>query len=1197
MPVCAQCSGVNPDGDRFCSDCGAPLGTSCPGCGSTVAAGKRFCGQCGTAVVAAGDGQSQPVPATVTTAPVAERRVCSVLFCDLVGFTPLSEARDPEEVRDLLSRYFDIARTVISRYGGTVEKFIGDAVMAVWGTPVALEGDTERAVRAALDLVDDVTALGLETGTPSLAARAGVVTGEVAVTLGATNQGMVAGDIVNTAARVQSTAAPQSVLVDETTRRLAQAAVAFEDGGEHQLKGKAEAQKLWRAMRVLSGVGGVQRVDGLEAPLTGRDIELRLIKDQFHASVDRRTPRLVVVSGPAGVGKSRLGWEFEKYVDGLAMVTLWHRGRCLSYGDGVVFWALAEIVRQRLGIAEEDPLDTAAEKLAAGVAANLSDHEEQEYVGVRLGRLLGVSYPGDSGRDLAREELFAGWRLWFERLAASHPVVLLVEDAHYADSGLLEFLDHLVDWARDVPVFILVFSRPELEVSHPRWGTGRNRMLLALDPLDTASMNTLLDALVPDIPPAAASAIAKQAQGIPLFAVETVRSLIDQDVVVPQDGVYRLVAEVGELSVPDSLHALLAARLDALTQSVRGLVADAAVLGSTFPAEALVAVSERSDPDVHEALDELVRREVLEISADPLSPQRGTYHFSHEMLRQVAYDTLSRRDRKARHLTVAAHLRSAFPGDGDEVVDVIARHYLDALNAMPGDPDAEQIRAEAVAALTRAGERGERTGSPRRAAVSYITASDLLESTADDADTLPAARLAERAAAAAFGGAQYTEAVEYVDRAHHAYLHAGETRDAGRALILSGRALRVWGRHAEARERLLGAIDLLGEEPNKTRALAVDQLAALEVFAGTPQAAELTDQSIQLIQTVTNDPTAIAGPLTTRGIWLNSVGRRAEAVALLREAARLSEQAGDNIGHGIALLNLSDVLGTFDAAGAAEAARASADELRRNGYRSYLSYALMNLAYALLVSGEWDEAEHALTVTAESDGIDQIDEIVSDLAWVVALRGDADRATALLSQLTDLRQTEAPQEQAFISLVEACIATASNDPAEALRLAQATLEHAGALGIGAEQPRWAWPIAARCAHYLGDIATEQELLSLLDAQPDGHLPPMLLAERELVTARLTAAAHDPAAAQQFPRAIAALRERSSPYHLGEGLLDYAEYLAAIGQAASSAALIDEAQQIAARLGSRPLAARAEDVQSGLDRPRIPGQSSTQPAAL
>jgi class 3 adenylate cyclase len=561
--------------------------------------------------------------------PVAERRLCSVLFCDVVGFTPLSESRDPEAVRDLLSEYFGRARMVIGRYGGVVEKFIGDAVMAVWGTPVAAEGDAERAVRAGLDLVAAVGELGAEAGVPGLAARAGVVTGEVAVTLGAAHEGMVAGDAVNTAARVQAAAGPGLVLVDRSTQRLSEGAIGFADAGEHALKGKTEPEHLWRATWVLSGgVGGVQRVDGLEAPLTGRDAELRTIKELFHAAAERRVPRLVLASGAAGVGKTRLSWEFRKYIDGLAEVMWWHRGRCLSYGEGVAYWALVEMVRQRLGIAEEDPADIAASKLADGLDRYVLDPGERAYVGARLGRLLGVAFAGSGETPLAREELFAGWRLFFERLAAVHPVVLLVEDAQYADAGLLDFLDYLIDWVRDLPVYVLVFARPELGQARPGFGAGRNRTTLTLDPLDPASMDQLVDALVPGMPLAARAAVTGQAQGIPLFAVETVRSLIDRDIVQPIEGVYRLVGDVGELAVPDSLHALLAARLDALHSGVRRLVADAAVLGTTFPAEALIAVSGTDEPTVRASLAELVRREVLTVSADPLSPEKGNYGFA-----------------------------------------------------------------------------------------------------------------------------------------------------------------------------------------------------------------------------------------------------------------------------------------------------------------------------------------------------------------------------------------------------------------------------------------------------------------------------------------------------------------------------------------------------------------------------------------
>ena len=279
-----------------------------------------------------------------------------MLFADLVGFTTLSESRDAEEVRELLSRYFDTCRSLIGRYGGTVEKFIGDAVMAVWGTPVATEDDAERAVRAGLDLVAAVAALGDEFGAPGLAARAGVLTGEAAVTLGAEGEGMVAGDIVNTASRIQSAAEPGTVLVGEATRRASEAAIAYADGrlARAERQGRAGGRSGGRAASSPARQGALKSV-GLEAPFVGRDRELRqLLRSSSTRAPTRAKPHLVSVTGIAGIGKSRLGWEFYKYFDGLADTIYWHRGRCLAYGEGVTYWALADMIRMRCLIAEDE---------------------------------------------------------------------------------------------------------------------------------------------------------------------------------------------------------------------------------------------------------------------------------------------------------------------------------------------------------------------------------------------------------------------------------------------------------------------------------------------------------------------------------------------------------------------------------------------------------------------------------------------------------------------------------------------------------------------------------------------------------------------------------------------------------------------------------------------------------------------------
>jgi class 3 adenylate cyclase len=1138
-------------------------------------------------------------------APVAERRVCSVLFCDLVGFTPLSESRDPEAVRELLSEYFAAARTVIGRYGGVVEKFIGDAVMAVWGTPVAAEGDAERAVRAGLDVVAAVAELGAESGVSGLAARCGVVTGEVAVTLGAVGEGMVAGDAVNTASRVQSAAGSGQVLVDEVTHRLTASSVQFADAGEHVLKGKAAPQRLWRATRVVSALGGSRRVDGLEGPLVGRDAELRTIKEMFHASADRRVPRLMLIAGPAGVGKSRLGWEFEKYADGLAGKVWWHRGRCPSYGDGVVFWALAQIVRQRLGIAEEDPADVAAARLAEGLDRYVPDPGERDYVRARLARLLGVTADGDGSGTLPREELFAGWRLFFERLAAVNPVVLVVEDAEYADAGLLEFLEYLTDWVRNLPVFILVLARPELGLARPGFGVGHNRVTLTLDPLDDSSMAELVDVLVPGMPTPARAAITGQAQGLPLFAVETVLSLIDKDIVQPVDGSYRLVGDIGNLEVPGSLHALLAARLDALEPRVRRLVSDAAVLGTSFSAEALIGVSGQDDATVRAALAGLTRRGVLMVSADPLSPERGSYQFAQHMLRQVAYETLSRRDRKARHLTVAAHLRGAFPNDGEEVTDVIASHYLHALDAVPDDRDAGQIRAQAIAALVRAGERAERTGAPAAATTSYATAAELSaeqdrapdgEDIADGGSTRdgpyagnatvsvgsqdagpeprPVGVLWEMAAHAADTGANWAGAVEYAGRARECHLRRGRAREAARAQATIGRALRLWGRLGEARDQLTAAAEVLRAAPDSDTVGALSELAALEVVAGSSAADAVCAQALALGQALDVDDATLAHLFTVRGIWHGQAGRRLEAASYFREAARLATQVGDNFSLGRVLLNLSEAVTATDPAAGGAAARAAAGHLRQAGARVYLAAAVANVAQALLMTGDWESAESELAEAVDNDGVGDIELLVCYRAWVAALRGDTPSAQAALAGLGDKWVTEDPQDRAYVAVAEAFTAAARRQPADALRHARAALDRAGVLGISHEVSRWAWPLAARSAHDLADTATIAELLVLLDGYQPGQLTPMLRAERDLARARLAATEGDPGADVAFAVAIADLRQHSTPYHLAHGLLDHAARLATRGNSTVAAAAIGEARDIATRLGCEPLLDRS-----------------------
>jgi class 3 adenylate cyclase len=481
--VCPRCGTESPQGKKFCIECGTPLAFSCASCGAALAGNEKFCGECG----APSSVENAPGPARtpVHEAPAAERRLVSVLFADLVGFTTLSESRDSEEVRELLSRYFDTCSRLIGLYGGTVEKFIGDAVMAVWGTPIATEDDAERSVRAALDLVAAVTALGDELGAPDLRARAGVLTGEAAVTIGAKGQGMVAGDLVNTASRVQAVAEPGTVLVGESTHRTTEQTVVYEQAGEHELKGKEGRTALWRALRVVSGVRGQLKSNGLEAPFVGREGELRQVKDLFHVCAEEKRAQLVSITGIAGVGKSRLAWEFYKYFDGIVETIWWHRGRCLAYGEGVTYWALADMVRMRCRIAEDDPPESALEKLQATLAEHVLDPEERRFVQPGLVQLLGL---GES-EDGDRQQLFAAWRLFFERLADSNPTLLVFEDLQWADASLLDFIEYLLEWSRNYPLYVVTLARPELLEQRPTWGAGqRSFSSLYLEPLSDEAM-------------------------------------------------------------------------------------------------------------------------------------------------------------------------------------------------------------------------------------------------------------------------------------------------------------------------------------------------------------------------------------------------------------------------------------------------------------------------------------------------------------------------------------------------------------------------------------------------------------------------------------------------------------------------------------------------------------------------------------
>lgn len=768
--VCHACATDLPAGARFCPACGAEQpGPACGACGAELLAGARFCTDCGTPRA----GTAVPRPAAPALAeppavdvlddepaPIAARRVTSVLFGDLVGFTSLAEGRDQEDVRELLTRYFDDARRIVARYGGTIEKFIGDAVMAVWGVPTAHEDDAERAVRAGLEMVDAVAGLRDEVGLAGLDIRIGVVTGEVAVTLGATGQGMVAGDAVNTASRVQSVAAPGQVWVDETTRLLTHAAITYAEAGSHQLKGKAEPTALWSVGAVVANVGGAQRADGLEAPLIGRDRELRLVKELYHRTEESRQPSLLVVSSDPGLGKTRLGWEFSKYSDGLSGEVRWLEGRCVAYGDSVAYFALAEAIRGRLwalgaereagaaGSAADAVSDTEgagdrpddapgrwdgdrpadlAELLDLGLTTYVPDSDERDWIRPRLAALLLGSQD-----TFAQDDLFAAWIRFLQLLAAgAEAVVLLVDDAEHADEGFIAFLEQALR-TDGLALYVLLLARHELLERFARMATNRRVSVLTLSPLSDPEMSALVSGLVGGLPAPVRDGLVRRAGGVPLYAIETVRSMIDRDLVVPRGGQYVLAdphVDLDSIGSPASLHALVASRLDALSPSARSVVDHASVLGQAFTRDDLEALRGERSGDLDAVLAELVHRQVLSRESHRLSAGQGRYSFVQDVVRQVAYGMLARRDRRAAHLRVADHL-----GDGEgELAPVVARHLIGAAEAVPQAPDVDDLRRRARLLLVAASRRTLSLGLATGAVEQLTTAAGLCDDEVDRA--------------------------------------------------------------------------------------------------------------------------------------------------------------------------------------------------------------------------------------------------------------------------------------------------------------------------------------------------------------------------------------------------------------------------------------------------------------------------------
>jgi class 3 adenylate cyclase/tetratricopeptide (TPR) repeat protein len=1158
--VCAACGEQTPAGKKFCINCGSPVKASCPACGEPVLAGAKFCAECGAGLSGERGGQIAAPPTSVPAGGVAERRLVSVLFADLVGFTTLSERRDPEAVRELLSRYFDRCRTLIERYGGTVEKFIGDAVMAVWGTPVAREDDAERAVRAALALTQAVTLLGEEMGMAELRVRAGVLTGQAAVELGAEGEGMVLGDTVNTASRLQSLAAPGSVLVDEVTRRASEASIAYDDAGMHEVRGREQAVHAFRALRVVAGTGGARRRAGLEAPLIGRDRELALIVESFETSVTEGRARLVSVLGEAGAGKSRLVWEFFKYIDGIQKVVRWHQGRCLSYGEGVAYWALAEMVRARAGILEEEDAASARQKLRAAIEEHVRDERERRLVEPRLAHLLGL----EQRTAPDRADLFSGWRLFFERIAAHEPVVLVFEDLQWADSGLLDFIDYLLEWSAEFPLFLLALGRPELLTARPEWEAS-----IILEPLSGEAMEDLLGGLVPGLPEDLAAQIRKRAEGVPLYAVETVRMLLDRGL-VSQDGArYVVTGDVTDLEVPETLQALVASRLDNLQAAERALLQDAAVIGQSFTPATLAAVVKRPTAEIERVLSSLVAKQVLAFVDEPLSAERGQYVFLQALVRTIALSTLSRRDLKARHLAVAGHLQETWGEEAGDIAEVLASHYLDAVEAEPEAPDAEAIRASACQTLAEAGRRALSLALGPEARRHFERAAELASESAKHG------RLLREAAMAARMSGALEDSLSLLSSASDSLRSAGLRREAAQVDAETARVVHELGRVEEAWARIVGAYDAVDDGSDDEAVADVRAMKANIAFSqgNVEEALAGADAALRIADGLRLGKVLVMA-LITKANALAEVGRPTESTALLTHATKLAveQDLGDVAGR--AYYNLAENVMAQGRFSEGEDMLTRAIELaRRRGDRPDERRLLTQRLIALAAVGRWDQVlSDATEIVEHADDIWSAQTAVT-LPVVLAARGDVARL-AVLGQRLGAAEGWSAVERAE-QIARAVIAREAGYRSEAITDASEAVVQL-LQGSTSEAP----PLFAEvveCAFAAGDIDVVKELLAAVDGLKPAQLLPLLDAEAARARARLAAHSDDyDGADHHFRRAIALFRELETPFFLARAQLEYAELLNRAGRDANEAERSrEQAEAVFESLGAKPWLTRAK----------------------
>ena len=827
--TCASCGTEHEPGARFCSACGAPLYRACPSCGADQPAAAAFCSACGVALEAG-------ARRAAGTDEREERRVVTVLFADLAGSTALGERLDPEDVRAVQSALVSLLEEEVDRHGGIVEKFVGDAVLAVFGIPLAHEDDAERALLAALAVRDRFPALaerieaahGVEVGL-----RLGVNTGEVVAGRAAAARGelMVSGDAVNVAARLQQHAEPGAILAGSRTRTAAARAIRFREVTPIAAKGKSEPLEAWEAVETIRDPSR-RGVDGLVAPMIGRDDELAILTAVAARAERERVPQLVTLYGPAGVGKSRLLAEFVERLGAARML----KGRCLPYGDGITYWPLAEAAKGHAGIRDTDRPDDAIAKLEAAVTSVVHGDDAPQVVEA-LAQTIGLVPTREADVLGVSANLHDAWSRYVAALGRERPTVLAVEDIHWASEPLLDLIEHLADALDDTAVLIVCPARPELLDARPGWGAGKqNVTALNLAPLDPDRSTELVGALLAaHVPGEARDTIVARAEGNPFFVEEIIRMLVERGALVRQNGGWTATDALSELPMPDSVHGVIAARLDLLGADARDALRRSAAMGRVFWPAALGIDDE--------LVASLTRRGLVSERPDSSMAGIREFAFKHALTRDVAYASLPRAERRTLHVRIADWIEEVAPERRDEMSELVAYHLTEAIGYGAGDD--ERVVARAFDALMRAGTASLGRAAVASAAKMLTRARELARTPHEHARAeliLARVALADRADIQVF---VHLEAAKE---------HARESGDEPLLADILGWETRARWLAGEWSAALLaadeGAAILEGGPESRELARVLARRSQLEMLRGTPVAVQHAEEAAEMARRV-----------------------------------------------------------------------------------------------------------------------------------------------------------------------------------------------------------------------------------------------------------------------------------------------------------------------------------------------------------